>query len=245
MPSMRQHFINDNMLREYWSMENALWGAGGQSAPAHLSLNGGILNAAAGYGYSETCFRFDGSNDYLQTTTAFPTSSSAQNYTVMLWIRTSTAPAETVWPFSMSSTGQNQTTRNAAFDITTGGLIEAYNFDGAAKKATSVRKINDGLWHCVACVFDAVNVHLYVDGVVIQKTATTTTRTAYNIPVWSMADAGHAYFNGDIGETGIWARALSANEILEYFENASRPLPNPISRAVPRLPKCFVSGIIC
>jgi surface protein len=83
--------------------------------------------------------------------------------------------------------------------------------------------ILDGTWHCVAGVRDnsGLCMKIYVDGVLktSKPFSTTKTTTMSGHPMTIGNDPHSSFFNGGIDEVSIWNRALSENEIRQYYES--------------------------
>ncbi|MCL3779579.1 hypothetical protein EMN47_04160 [Prolixibacteraceae bacterium JC049] len=173
------------------------------------------------------CINFDGSNDYV----ALNDSKSGQNafaeLTVCAWIK---VPAgQGGWAvldydrseyFNVSIGDQSGGDNTVHFDTNSGINGNIHDFNGSVVVA-------DNTWHHIACVYDGVNKHIYVDGVLDASTSSpphnsadigsTITRYGF-IGEGSEADGlngtrNNLYFQGKIALVELWTRALGEQEI--------------------------------
>jgi hypothetical protein len=91
--------------------------------------------------------------------------------------------------------------------------------------ADSSISINDGQWHHIAGVVSENRITLYVDG---EKKASKTGGTGLSLGSMCVLTIGihpthptrsDIYFNGSIDEIKIYDTALSAEEIVEYYQS--------------------------
>jgi gliding motility-associated-like protein/uncharacterized delta-60 repeat protein len=85
--------------------------------------------------------------------------------------------------------------------------------------------VNDGNWHHVVGTFDGTMARLYIDGLKIDSSLTTSSSIYYVsdglIAIGRDANASFYYFKGSLDDFGIWDRALSPTEVQTLY--TSRP----------------------
>lgn len=115
-----------------------------------------------------------------------------------------------------------QTTGNLSFRLTT------------AESECVGPALNDNRWHHVAATFAAEQARLYVDGTCVDTNVHTSPLTGATEPFYIgyMSIDWPRYFDGAIGVTGVYDRALSADEIAELYAHPYLPLWRPASVSV-------------
>jgi len=105
--------------------------------------------------------------------------------------------------------------------------------DGYANTFSSVRTINDGLWHHVAYVYDqsaSGAITLYIDGV---QDATQANSAAWNWPPAQPIELGRSHdgywriFNGSMDDVRVYNTMLTAEQIGQVFADDSAGLVAP------------------
>jgi hypothetical protein len=162
---------------------------------------------------------FDGVNDYINFSSLNPITSN-NPFTLCSWLNVKTHST-----YGISLFIGNATSNQSAF----------IGYVAAAQNGTS-NSIGGGFygtnlgsgilpntgWHYVTLSYNSSNVIIYVDGI------SRTTRSAYNASLTNTsiqigrANIGTLYpFNGNVGASQIYNRALSAQEILQNY-NATK-----------------------
>jgi hypothetical protein len=183
--------------------------------------NGSARIAVEGFTHSETALVFDGVNDYAAIENMYYEGSSYDELTVETWIKTTDAGDQIIASFDRSEywrveiNGSGGGNGQVGFDLlTSSGQIDF----------GSVTRIDDGVWHHVACVFDNGTLNIYIDGILDATTTGGSTfgsgLTRYGLlglgsesTTFNGATAPNDYFNGEMDEFKIWNRALSQTEI--------------------------------
>ncbi len=203
----------------YWKLDETIGTVANDSAGTkHGTLYGSPTWQPTG-GKINGALRFDGSNDYV----ALPIGSlisSLTNSTFATWVNWSGTGGlwQRVFDFgsgisyNMFLTPTNLEGR-MRFAITTGG-------GGAEDRTTAMAPLPTG-WHHVAVTMDAVNkIHkLYLDGAVV-ATKTSARYTPSSLGNTTQNWLGKSqyqdpYFNGSLDDFRIYARALSASEVVQ------------------------------
>lgn len=177
---------------------------------------------------------FDGSdNVLLGQLTGF----SNYNFSIEMWIRN-----------NGGSSQQYITSFRYPFYVTTmfnglSGLSGLQIYNGSSSfnvDNTAVQVIGDGKWHHFAATHDGSNLKGYVDGELVDTTATnTTTAFSYGTAnrLGARADLGSsATLNGNIGQLRMYSSALTQAQIRQNFNFTKPSYPSgndgPISGAV-------------
>jgi hypothetical protein len=161
---------------------------------------------------------FDG-NDYINIPSGNFIYGTAPR-TMMAWSKISANDGSTHASFAYGNPASNQ-----AFFIGVYGLnpfCGAWANDLTASNTT----IAINTWFHTACVFDGTTAYLYVAG--ISTTSATKSWSTLNVNrayLGRQVDNGQ-YWNGNIGQALIYNRALSAAEILQYY-NATKKEYSP------------------
>jgi hypothetical protein len=177
--------------------------------------NGVTLNVAGprspgfpGFSTNNTAASFDGVNDYVRTTNGLMNSLNA--FTIAGWINPTTGPSAGTDLFGQLNI--------VGLAFTGGAQLE---FDGASKKLKYAYPYGPGQWHHIAGVGDAVNMYIYVDGVLVGSRSDPalpdygSNTNPFNIG-GNVFGTGN-YFNGLIDEVVVYDRALSASEIAQLY----------------------------
>ena len=164
---------------------------------------------------SASCWQFDGVDDYIDCSTNNLILGNV-DFTIASWLNVG-----------------SHSTFGLAFFIGDGTTIEStwlgYCATAGAGSSNSIggglygRNLGSGIssgtgWHYVTLTYDTTILRLYIDGV--QKT--TLSESSANITSdgirFGKTDAGTEYwYNGDVGSTQVYNRALSANEVLHNY----------------------------
>ncbi len=170
--------------------------------------------------------QFDGTNDYIALPISYNGVNAVPQVSVEAWVRTS---------FTGSGYNSNWAIvdfdRSDFYDLFVRGDdgrvgFSTYSATGAINDFYGNLSVNDGEWHHIAAVYDGVDKHIYVDGVLDNSIANphggnslgkSTTRfgiigdgseaSSYN------ANKNNIFYQGDISEVRIWNRALDASEL--------------------------------
>ena len=199
------------------------------SAPASRSTTQTILDltnnntiTAGSLTYaSDNTFSFNGATNYI--TTPNPITSSAP-YTVLQWLKPDAALTDTVLT--------DGTSRKTPFvgpgpTWSPGYWMTARNFRVHCYtefRDHTINLVGDTNWHLFGQWFDGTSCYGILDGVILSggtRTAFTTGAVASFI-IGAEDTTGNSYtWNGKIGVTQLYSRALSATEVAQNF-NATR-----------------------
>jgi hypothetical protein len=203
-------------LGAFWHLdESAGTAALDSSGNGNVGTIAGAAHIAGRFG---NALRFDGIDDKVLITRSASLEPAA--VTVEGWVRAPASPGA----FRHIVAQGAVSCLEASYGLYTGadGGLAFYVSDGpfAISPAVAPAAIWDGAWHHVAGTFDGGVVRLYVDGVQVGTGTSTTLPIGYGLPnpdgvlgsFGGTCDPELAYA-GDLDETRIWRRALSAQEI--------------------------------
>jgi hypothetical protein len=170
---------------------------------------------------------FDGVNDYA-TLGARLTSGSVTTLSVCAWVKLTVNGDRTI-ACEHNSGGQ----RSWWFGVGAGKIYFDQCTTGGPndyKSTYSNATYNDGLWHHVMAVFDSGNSAIYVDGVAVATTVTSSGTQATTLfdstaflTVGSDSTAAFWFFNGSLRNVRVYSTAKTAPEILAIYNQASTP----------------------
>jgi hypothetical protein len=177
---------------------------------------------------TNTVFSFDGTNDYISTTTSYVDPS---NVSVIVWFKTSTSRDGKIVGFENLQTG----TTSSQWDrhLYLGGTNDSLNFgiyDGDTDVATNTSvNVIDGNWHFAAGTYSEDNseVKLYVDGVTNVDTATSSFAQdytgywrigSYKLDTWPNSSSS-GYFTGRVGYVQVYHVSLTSDQIKVIYDN--------------------------
>jgi hypothetical protein len=137
------------------------------SVNQHVALNGNAILASGG-AFGNDCLTINGANDYLSITNPNPISLDAFDFTVELWVKTST----TVLDAGIISIDGVPEEDYESFVITTDGVFASTTGTSWAIINQSVGVINDGNWHHVAVTRQGPALRTFCDGTLVATSTT-------------------------------------------------------------------------
>jgi hypothetical protein len=186
------------------------------------SNNGTIVNGPTWQkekdgGYS---IKFDGSNDYVSIGAGLST--GLTNISVSMWINPSNVTrADWIGIFCEYYPGSGNV-QWGIYLMSTGYLRTGF-YNGAWKTVDTTTATTINVWTHIVTTYDGHYIRIYVNGVLSATSSDFNTSLPVDSNGWIIArrhdTAGtYNYYTGKIGETIIWNRALSANEIKALYE---------------------------
>src|SRR3989344_6154360 len=162
------------------------------------------------------CYIFDGRNDTINVGNASNLNFlSNESFSISLWFKTSDTGNDFI--------GKSSGTDIQGYQFYQGSNSDELSFaigDGTNVPliTTSGLNLSNGLWHQAMAVrdVDSDRLFVYVDGVLKQNAADTTTKNltpAVNLLIGQKISSSTAYFNGSMDEVRIYRRALSPSEV--------------------------------
>ena len=183
------------------------------------NINGTITNGVTYDTLGGGSWSFDGTNDYIILNSF--NGSSLTNSTLSLWFYKSAT-----WTGSYKKLAAVGSSPSTSMGISEGGG-KFYYYIGLTVSgqfgvdAPSLPSYNQ--WHLATGTWDGTNIKFYIDGaLVVSSAASGTYPGIYDASVLRIGYGyGSEYFNGNITDVRLYNRALSATEILAYY-NASK-----------------------
>ena len=198
----------------------------GITANALIGGIGGTLVNGVGFGTTNNgSFTFDGTNDYIDCGNFLD---NPTDFTVIAWQKTSSSTNVQMMVAKLvnysSGAGWGMFVRG---DIPTQGLsfILQTNFSNWIVYYCS-KLVNDNIWHhCAAIITNKIVTGFYVDGIsysILNGSGGTLGSISNAVNVRIGRDEANEYiFNGNISNTAIYNRALTAQEVLQNY-NATK-----------------------
>src|SRR3989344_5626842 len=163
-----------------------------------------------------SCYTFDGVDDFISAGNASSLNFlSNESFSISLWFKTSDTGNDFI--------GKSSGTDIQGYQFYQGSNSDELSFaigDGTNVPliTTSGLNLSNGLWHQAMAVrdVDSDRLFVYVDGVLKQNAADTTTKNltpAVNLLIGQKISSSTAYFNGSMDEVRIYRRALSPSEV--------------------------------
>ncbi len=227
-----QSRLSDGLLG-YWKMDESSW-TNNCSTGSVLDSSGNSNNATscpnttgptgASTGKFGKSGNFDGSDDYLESTSASLLLSNS--VTVSSWINVTSA-GSTARKYIVNTTNSNQ-----GYALTQTDTTPTMKFsigDGASYVyASGATTLTTGVWyHVVGTADNQGNVKVYVNGILDgENTATGPMQLPSGVNFRIGTRSTSNYFNGLIDETRVYNRAFSPNEVAQLYKFAPGPIMN-------------------
>lgn len=169
--------------------------------------------------YSNQTILFDGTNDFIDLTTANVAVSGNGARSIFVWMRTTAGGL-------IGFVGTGTPANSQAFNLvkySSGVGVMGYNNDFYPSAGSAGVTLNDGNWHYIGATFDGTNLRTYADGVLDNTSGTITySTTGQNNFIGKSNHTGNEnYFNGNMGLVQFYNRALSGAEVLQNY-NATK-----------------------
>ncbi|HVW94580.1 MAG TPA: DUF2341 domain-containing protein [Mucilaginibacter sp.] len=197
------------------------------------SNNGTVQGSASlttdRYGASNKAYSFNGSSQYISTTTQ-AAAPGPQNFSISVWFKTSSAGGKLVG-FGSSKTGLSGSYDRHIY-MTNSGQIYYGIYPNTVKTLNSTATYADGNWHhVVATTSTTYGSYLYIDGAVVAGDPTMTTSQNYSgywrvgydkVDGWTNSPT-NAYFTGSLDDIAIYNTALTASDVYTLYGAGSLP----------------------
>ena len=159
-------------------------------------------------------------------------------FSVAAWFKTTTVPKDDGFIANKGGSGTDSPGMNQNYGLwitSSGQLSGGYETSsGSNKFATSPNSYVNGQWQHGVVTFDGSFVRLYVNGIQVAATSTTSlpdTNGNQPLRIGANSLAIEDIFVGDIDEVGVWSKALSKSEITNLMNNnifpAGKVFPKP------------------
>jgi hypothetical protein len=179
-----------------------------------ISTNGGV-------------FRFDGTDDYVNSQRNLGSNPFNSIFTYLIWFRTSINSGRKMMGIE-GTTGVN-TTQSYDRHLYLGldGKIRYSSFNSGQKNiSSSLSTYGDNRWHNATITNDGTTISLYCDGI-FDNSILGSGFNAYTVSyvkiggtllgAYPSADSGNAYWTGSLSCAQIYNRSLSATEVLQNY----------------------------
>ncbi len=192
----------------------------------HGTPNGGITSGAGGVVCSG--YNFNGTNAYV---TVPNNALLNQNYvSVAAWVRHNSAPLKN-WEAILAkgdTTYRLHLNGGCSINGITTARAFTFGFNGGCNNAD----LNSGVvpvagqWYHVVGTYDGVTIKIFVNGVLMNSQALTTTIGSNTFPLYigENSQATGRNWSGDIDEIKVFNRALPDTEVLAMYSNESQGL---------------------
>jgi len=228
----------DSGLVGYWDLNGqhtTSTGTTGQSSNAHHGeISGAVLRA----GIVGQALSFDGVDDYVDCGTD-ASLNIVGAVTLEAWVKLDIAIASQpdTYPAIVTKEINSHTNRNYALYIYTPSDVLSFNAKNVAGDAfiyesdvaTASTYLDDLKWHFLVAVWDRANTtaYVYIDGVERAKDTGQTDGDAYTagdnrVSLGTLTGYGNSFLDGIIDEVRIYNRVLSADEIMQHYEQTRR-----------------------
>jgi hypothetical protein len=168
---------------------------------------------------------FDGTSDYIRVTRTQRLGETIQgNYTLTMWMKSSSATTvKRLWGSYDSVTGFN----TAIFNYSSAGQLRFYS--GSAADADSLLAnasgLNDGTWRLYAFQVQGTTMRIFINGLQDNsrtRVGGTTSNADFFLGTSLSTSTAAQMFEGQIGDTRLYNRALSQSELWQMWNPATR-----------------------
>jgi hypothetical protein len=179
-------------------------------------------------GSTDTALRLNGTVDYL---TVPRLAAISTNYSVEIWVKgsaTSGGGPGTLWNDSAGLVDAGNAANNNDFGVnvdSTGRIVAGCGNAAASTIRSPAGALSDNQWHLVT--FTRVKttgvIALYVDGAMVAgaTTCNTTNHTGSTTIWFGRSHESNLYLTADIDDPVIYAKTLSAAEVLDHYKLGS------------------------
>jgi hypothetical protein len=182
------------------------------------SLVGGIgATLVNGVGFTSTnsgSFVFDGSNDFILKPADSLFDFGTGNFTISSWVKTSNLSYSTIFGLDDTGGGGGIYIYTNQFDGVMRTWVAGVSFNGNTV-------ISNGIWHLISVVRLSNTIYQYVDTTMSGSfSATGSILTNQKMSIGRVTDGSYPFL-GNISQTIVYNRALSAQEIRQNY-NATK-----------------------
>jgi len=185
-----------------------------------LGNNGTLVDGPIYSSTNRGSITFDGINDYATVPNNSSLNLTQTGGTVAVWTRTNTNATGSI---NGNLVGKTNTYTNGYWLVKFNDKTRISLYGTGNIEMLGVRSIVDNIWHYVLATWTSNQVSLYIDGVLDRQQSYNFTFTTATNPLYiaRQNSTGEKYYQGDIAQTQIYNRTLSAQEILQNY-NATK-----------------------
>lgn len=204
------------------------------------TLQGTMTSANWVPGKYGSALYFNGSTNYVSTTTQTDTFEALEYYTVSLWFKTDTTTGGKLWGMGTAATGASASYDNQLY-MRDDGLLQFNWWDSSSHTLTSTSAYNDNNWHHAAITYQPSGIAMYVDGSLVDTDSTDTSGRTQYAHYWRIAydtlsgepnEPTSHYFKGSLDDIRLYTYVRSPGEIIEDM-NGGHPAPgSPVGSAL-------------
>jgi hypothetical protein len=176
----------------------------------------GTLTNGVGFSSSNGgSWDFDGTDDYINFgVTGF--NFGTGNFNVSCWIKTTMTSASYTGVIAKFNGSDSS---GLWVQLTPTNKYVAFGWDGSNFLLSTTTPVNNGVWRHISCQrTGSTTAEIYVDGVLITSGAgsSASSDSTFQLDIGRINISGR-YFDGDISNTMLYNKALSAAEILQNY----------------------------
>ena len=173
---------------------------------------------------AQTALNFDGTNDYIQTTSQGVL--GASNRTFEAWVYVS--PTASASNLCISDYGVNASGSRNTFLVTGTRALSFVSGGTNGNISSNANDITPGVWTHVAFVLDSGTGYLYIDGLQVgtgNLSGVNTPTGNEMIKIGNRVTGSNIYFNGSIADFRVWNVARTQTEIQNDMDAQYCSLP--------------------
>ncbi|GHH86135.1 hypothetical protein GCM10018793_56900 [Streptomyces sulfonofaciens] len=222
--------VLDDGATLYWRYDESTTPFAGDSSPADDAgayVGGPALRQTpAAVNGPSTALGLDGSDQqvYSDRATTVPGA-----FSVETWFKTTTGRGGKLIGFGSGTTGTSTYYDKHVYMDNAGKLVFGVHAD-SSRTLTTAARYNDGKWHHVVGTQSSSGMALYVDGKLAGSNKITGNQSytghwhvgGDTLRNWPDAPSS-SFFNGQIDETAVYPKALTAGQVWAHYELASAP----------------------
>lgn len=210
----------------YWPLNEAsgtiaydlVQGSNGVYGGGYTFYSGGA--AGAGFGGSHRAVLDNGSSGYTQ----IPRLVGDTNFTMIFWVRTGTTGGTTNWYNGKGLVDGDVPGTTGDFGVALVGAKVGFGVGKPDTTLTSVKSINDNVWHQVAVTRDAGSglMTLCLDGK-FDSSLTGPAGVRTNSPALRLGSllTGAGFFYGSLSDVAMYQQVLTTNQIATLYSAAT------------------------
>ncbi len=175
------------------------------------------------FGRVDSCYRFNGTTDYISSSYPVPTGNSARSVSAWFYATDSTTNAGYGYN-TIVSWGDVNT--NNLFSIAT-AQHGALRIDGFANDVRTTPYVTDGKWHFVVVTHDGDTTRVYLDDSMIAKKGTKYNTVSSKLMIGTRINQKGQVMKGKIDDVKIFSCAITAQEIDSLYKLKAHTITKP------------------